>query len=724
MKKSEKTIQQRYELLWLCMAKKRYSASQCLCVDTAIKNMNIKNMTTKQLIIFLILVLTTLFHVNAQDDQLKHEMKLLARPLPDSIALRWAPTTYQLWLVGNQYGYHVTRTTLIRNEQFVKEEAIRLTKKPLKPQPLEKWEPLADRDDYAGVAAQAIYGEGFEVETDEGGSSIIDIMNRATEQENRLSFALFAADQSIEVARYSGLWLTDNNTKPGEKYLYRVFPAQRPEGMQADTAFFYTGVDEYMPLPAPIDVKAEPDDRMVTLTWDKQYQSQFFNSFWIERSHDGGQTFKRLNELPLVNTTPEGYDEANFHFFVDTLPDNATAFQYRVIGISVFGELSPPSDIVTAQGVYKISSVPVMKAQPGPTGETVQLTWEFPNEKHEKVDGFRIYRSDKFDQGYQLLKDNIPVINQSYTDQQPLMTGYYRIQAFNKGFEGAQSIPRMVQLVDSIPPAIPTGLTAKADTSGLVSLSWNANSDHDIFGYRLFRANHIREEFSQITKEPTLDNNYIDTINLKTLTKEVYYKIVAIDKRQNKSGFSEVLKLERPDIVPPASPVIKKINSSKNGITLQWHRSPSSDVERQILYRNRQGSREWKVINTLAPDSTQYTDNPPLTGTIYRYLLIAVDKAGNESKPTRPVASKYNTPKQQDVWITPKVKINKKKGTVKLTWEQPAQNVKQYLIYRKKEGESWKLVLTINNNDKYYKDKIFKKVNYKIKCITKSSNYN
>ena len=629
--------------------------------------------------------------LKAQDNPLKHEVKLMARPMPDSIMLRWAPTTYQLWLNGNKFGYHVIRTTIIRNGEFVKEKSKQLTKQPLKPRPLDAWESLAEVNGYAGVAAQAIYGDGFDVETNEG-SSIIDIMNKATEQENRFGFALFSADQSTEVARFSGLWYTDQDVKKNEKYLYQVYAAQLPDGIQADTAVFYTGVDEFLPLPAPIDVKAEPDDKMVTITWDKQFQSQYFNSFWVERSDDDGKNFSRLNDVPLVNTTPEGHDEANFHFYVDTLPDNATAFQYRVIGISLFGELSPPSKTKITKGIYKISSVPTLTATPGPTGETVQLFWEFPNEKQEKVDGFRIYRSEKFDHDYELLKDNLPAISLSCNDQQPLMTGYYRIQAFNNGFEGPRSIPKMVQLIDSIPPAIPTGLTANTDTSGIVQLKWTANADEDIFGYRVFRANHIKEEFSQITIETTLLNSYVDTISLKTLTKEVYYKVVAIDQRQNKSGFSEILKLERPDVVPPAAPVIKTIGSTPQGILLKWHPSPSNDVNKQVLYRNRQGSREWEVIKSFPPDSIQTTDQPPLSNTVYRYLLIAVDKTGNESKPASPVAGKYHAPKQKQVWIQPTVKINKKKGTVALNWEKPAHIVNQYLIYQKVEDKNWKLL--------------------------------
>ncbi|MCG8580610.1 MAG: hypothetical protein MI866_11860, partial [Bacteroidales bacterium] len=318
-------------------------------------------------------------------DNLQHEMRLLGRPLQDSIVLRWAPTTYQLWLNGNEYGYHITRTTIIKNGKYIKEKTTRLTKKPLKPKPLAEWEALVDKNDYAGVAAQAIYGDGFEVEAGDGEASMVDIINRSTEQENRFGFALFAADQSPEVARYSALWWTDHKVKPGEKYLYKVFPAQVAEGMTQDTAVFFTGVDEYMPLTAPANVKAEAGDQMVTLTWDKQYQSGLYNSFWIERSEDNGQQFKRLNAVPLVNTTPEGHDDANFHFYVDSLPDNETVYQYRVIGISVFGELSPASKTVSAEGFYKSSSVPQLKVKAGPQGQTVVLNWDFANEKQEKV---------------------------------------------------------------------------------------------------------------------------------------------------------------------------------------------------------------------------------------------------------------------------------------------------------------------------------------------------
>src|SRR5690554_4937478 len=68
---------------------------------------------------------------------------LLVRALPDSIMLRWAPDNYRLWMIGNKYGYKVTRTCLIRDGVVVGNPVTELlTPMPLRPMPLLEWETL------------------------------------------------------------------------------------------------------------------------------------------------------------------------------------------------------------------------------------------------------------------------------------------------------------------------------------------------------------------------------------------------------------------------------------------------------------------------------------------------------------------------------------------------------------------------------------------------------
>jgi len=181
-----------------------------------------------RLLVFLILFSssTTIY---GQEEE-KHEIKLLTRAMPDSILLRWGPTTYPLWLYGNRVGYKITRTLLVRDNDYVAKPKVELlTPEALKPLPLSEWEALAEEDDYAGVAAQAIFGDDFDVDVNNDKPSMIDIINKAKVQESRFGFALFSADQSCKVAEYSGLYFNDKNVVLGEKYLYKVFLSQDPE---------------------------------------------------------------------------------------------------------------------------------------------------------------------------------------------------------------------------------------------------------------------------------------------------------------------------------------------------------------------------------------------------------------------------------------------------------------------------------------------------------------
>jgi hypothetical protein len=629
--------------------------------------------------------------VLAQDNN--DELRLLARPMPDSVMLRWAPTSYQLWLSGNLHGYMVSRTRILKDGKFIENPVPELmTDKPLKPAPLDRWEKVSEKDDYAGVAAQAIYGEDFEVDAGGSQQGIMEIINRASEQESKYGFALLAADISPEVARLSGLWLTDSNVKSGEKYLYKVWPVKQPGDGVPDTAYYYTGTDEYLALPSPANVMVKPGDKSVTLTWEKALQDGIFTGFWIERSLKENGDFKRLNESLQVNTTPEGYDEVRFHYYVDSLPDNRHDYFYRIVGVSPFGEEGPASLVVKVKGEKKIKYAPrIVETSSSPEG--VKLTWEM--KESDNVVGFRIFRSEKFQDNYKVLADSLPTIQHAFLDKTPLPAGYYRLQAFNDDGDGPLGTPRMVQVIDSIPPPIPTGLKAEVDSLGHVFLEWKNNTDPDIFGYRVFRANALHEEFSQLTGSTVLTNNYSDTINIKTLTKKIYYKILAVDKRQNWSGFSEVLEVKRPDIVPPATPLITSVNNGEDGIELKWNNSPSTDVLWQVVYRNKEGSRQRVVFDTLTAEKAAYKDSLVTPETLYRYLVLAVDSAGNESKPGKAVGGRIPSSKLKAVRDL-EVVFDKKENAAKLKWTYQREDV-VFLIYKKRNDSTVLLSSTESN---------------------------
>ena len=75
-----------------------------------------------------------------------------------------------------------------------------ITPEPLKPRSLDEWEKLDGCDEYAGIAAHSIYGDGFDVSLGGSNTGMVDLFNKATIQENKFGFALYAADMSVNVS--------------------------------------------------------------------------------------------------------------------------------------------------------------------------------------------------------------------------------------------------------------------------------------------------------------------------------------------------------------------------------------------------------------------------------------------------------------------------------------------------------------------------------------------
>lgn len=84
-------------------------------------------------------------------------------------------------------------------------------------------------------------------------------------------------------------------------------------------------------------------------------------------------------------------------------------------------------------------------------------------------------------------------------------------------------------------PAAPTGLTATAKSAG-VELSWNANSDADIFSYTIFRSDTRTGPYDTIAREVT-GTTFTDT---KPVGPGMYfYRVKAVDRSLNQSEFCQ-----------------------------------------------------------------------------------------------------------------------------------------------------------------------------------------
>ncbi len=636
---------------------------------------------SKLLIIPFILFLNSAVTYSQGVDSL-HHIKALGRVKDDAILLRWATADPISWKLANKYGYTIERHTILRKKEILaKPEKVQLNLHPIKPQPEEAWLKSFDSDDYVAIAAQAIYGDSFEASPGNA-NNLIDVANKVKEIEQRFSFALFAADHSFKAALLSGLALKDSTVKPNEKYLYKIYVNASPQILKIDTALVYMGLDDHNELPEPKDLFAIYGDRVVNLRWPVAFLNDVYVSYTIERSDDGGKTFKSINNRPFLNTE-NGNTNLKFFSKTDSLPSNDKNYHYRVRGQTSFGETGPPSTAVQGSGIPRmLCEVGITKGMEMSNGK-VRLDWDVKCEIKIDIQGFEINRATNTDGPYnQVNKQPITPGTKSFVDDVPLGTNYYRITLLGKNNQRINSHPYLVQLADSIPPGAPQQLLATIDTLGIVKLSWSKNKENDLLGYRVFRSNFESSEYSQVTISPVKESQLVDTVNIKTLTKKVYYKITAEDLRHNRSAFSAAVVLLRPDVIPPVPPVIKSIRSTPEGVEIYALPSSSEDVEQYKLYRKQKNAVTWDLIQTFTGDSILFKDTKLDPKTEYYYSLTAIDHAGLESERSQPATGKI-----LNLGIRPAIKkiqsmVNREEKVIQLKWAHESDGISKYYIYR------------------------------------------
>ncbi len=616
-------------------------------------------MMTRKYLFFCALPLFVLLTLQTQaqstnltpDHEERHALMITGRSTGASIKLRWAPTSPLVWKRCNEAGYQVVRHTLMRNNQVVSWEE-RAVATPLTPTPIfpwkteAQWKPLMQRNQYAAICAQALLGESFEVEAGESSKALV---NQATEENNRFTFGLFAADHSYEAAMAMGLAFEDKTVKSNETYLYRVYPAKQvvapldtlvmdggkkiPVDLRnsIDTGFFSISTKDKFPLPKVREVEASFGNRVATVSWNKKLFEQFYVSYRVERSDDG-VSWQELRDLPFVSLDRPGAP-SDYMFMVDSLPMNGRPYFYRVAGRTVFDDHGPSSDPVQGMGIEPLPDYfPYIVSVLENERSHFIVGWNFNAAEESKIAGFKITRA-RADKGpYTVISGEalLPPSTRSFTDESPLSINYYRVAAYDQYNREMPSFSAMAQLNDETPPAAPVNVRGAILKDGSMVITWDKNKDPDLSGYRVYMANNPKDEFTQITRRAVSDNHFIDTVSLNTLSREVYVQVLALDYRQNASAFSKMAVVVRPDTIPPAAPAFKDLISDAKGITLVWANSQSRDVLRHEIMRRPKSGSTWEKVAEFpmtAEKISKFIDSTGMVGQDYVYQVAAVDNS-------------------------------------------------------------------------------------------------
>ena len=636
------------------------------------------------------LILSVTFNVVAQQgnrsfDSVRY-IYAIANVKSDQIIIRWAPPNHIAWTRGNVSGYKVIRYR-VNLEGRKPVEAKQIGNDTIKPFSLEEWKSKFPQDHpYAPIAVQALYGKQFRIS--EQNFDIANIRTLSQEQELRYSFALFTADMDAQVAEGLGLRVVDKNFEKDEQYLYVIIPY---DVSQMDTGYVFVDTRLLTPVPKAPNLEKNEMENQIELRWSVENMQNVFTAFWIERSEDG-KNWVRLNKTPYIQATQNPNQQDKYIYYTDTtISRNYLPYKYRLIGITPFAELSEPSEVIEAMGRDRTAPQPPVITSIKDVKGKIELEWKIENPPSD-LKGFIIGRSNSIGGEYKPLTTQIlePSVRK-FTDNSPdpINENYYVVFALDTANNASVSMPAYGFLIDSIPPAKPVGLTGSIDTLGIVRLHWPLGKDPDITGYRVYFANAIDHEFSNLTPYPIQDTVFVDTLNLNTLTKEIYYQIVAVDRNFNHSARSDILKLVKPDIVPPVPPLISDYLVTDSSVVLDIIPSLSDDVAKYIIFRKGGKEKDWTQILVLSRESLnkkKIIDNTVTGPNFYSYALQAVDSSGNKSELSPSVGVKVN----QSIKVFQIEGLNasydSQKKAIILTWMKPKSEVEYYVIYKRVNG--------------------------------------
>ncbi len=278
----------------------------------------------KRFIFTIILLVITGIVYSQELDSLQQgppaSVKLIGRYRNGSIDLRWYPLSADLWRMASKNGYVVERMETKADGSTTPFRPV--GRGVFKPLSREEWNRADTSNDYIKAIREALFTPS-RISPREQMSRINEYAN----EENGifLTYTL-STNLSAEAATLAGVRFTDKEVITGSTYAYRIYIQGLDTAYRRDTAVILV---ETVPVrnPSPLGFRLEEDEGAVRLFWDHQHNRRIFVAYHIERSADGGRTFRRLNSEPLMFTV-KGAEEVSY---TDSVK-NYVPYKYRVVG--------------------------------------------------------------------------------------------------------------------------------------------------------------------------------------------------------------------------------------------------------------------------------------------------------------------------------------------------------------------------------------------------------
>jgi fibronectin type 3 domain-containing protein len=446
-------------------------------------------------------------------------------------------------------------------------------------------------------------------------------------------------------ARALGLSWTLENIAAGSR-TYKVEGLDttgKPTGLQLTS----TAVDssQATPLsPAPAGVQAKVDERGISLFWEAPAENRQLPviAYAVERD-GGGQSGAAVTAKPVI---PGLRWDPKIPLVLDrNAPANET-LTYRVYSMDAFGRRSAGTSIRIFYPDFHALEPPQPVTAAGGIGKIV-VSW--PAQQKPNLAGYVVERAFLYAGPYEALAAQaLPPTTSQYEDAAVRggSTYYYRVRAVNsRGDLGNPSDAAMAQPRNPSAPPKVDGLTADAGQTR-VRLTWKPVG-FPVAGYFVERRaitgaagveNWVRLN-PRVTPEPLYD----DYLGLSSDAK-MEYRVFAVAFDNAEGPASASVQIVLADRSLPDAPSITGSTGADGKTLIDFVPADQKTAQFLVLRSGREGDLGVVIGDPLPGDARQFTDLYVSAGEKYWYRLVGVDKNGNRSDPTRPVAIRVGSP--------------------------------------------------------------------------------
>lgn len=424
------------------------------------------------------------------------------------------------------------------------------------------------------------------------------------------------------VTRTTSRTYTHTGLNPGSRRFYRV-AAINSEGAGPFSRVVSAVTQATVPS-APSRLVATAHGRtQINLSWRTPISNggATISGYRIEVSRDNGNTW--------ITRVANTGDNATTYMHTGLSP--ATTRHYRVSAINSAGT-GPPSNVASATTDATVPGAPQRLRATANGQSRIDLAWEAPtSDGGATITGYRIESSSNRTT-WRTLRNNHPTTSFSNVGLEPATTRHYRVSAVNVAGTGPAS-NIATATTDATVPDPPTALSATADGTSKIDLSWTAPSYDGgaaLTGYRIEVAESGNGPWSNLVANTNSTATTYSHTGLAPASTR-YYRVFAINS-VGSGRSSGVVRATTDATVPDPPTGLQATAVSPTQIDLTWV-APGYDggapiTGYQVEISADAGSTWGVLVPSTGSTGTSYSHTGLEPGSTRHYRVSATNAAG------------------------------------------------------------------------------------------------